>query len=183
MTDHARASDVYRDWPAERLWRVAVADDYPTRNLLSVVPRERRQQVARRAAKNARLMNLFLPVPVNPSRPDRTRMILGTFVYAEQTTRTASTTSTGLSTSINWSEDTLDTFVDTAVARALQLRSPDRLAHQSYPRAALVKGDKGIGKTHLQNFVLSKYSGRFDRDRPWIRLTLFATSGTTTPST
>ncbi len=98
-------------------------------------------------------------------------MIVDTFVYAGNDDRGTDDAHDG--DAINSSAAALDTFVDGVIAKAIQLRSSDRLAHQSYPRAALVTGDKGIGKTHLQNFILSKYSQRFDKDNLlWIRLNL-----------
>lgn len=176
---------LFAGWPAVSLWQRMSRTDGPVTDILSRVPLEKRQQLtSRRRLSSGSLAGLFSPIRVNPSDSARTAMLLDTFVFAGEA-GAPSAGRQGDSDAINWSSDRLDRFVTDVIDAAKELgadlrREPiDRRSRQGF---SLVLGEKGIGKTHLQNFILSRYSKDFDdAGVVWVRISLTRSFGADTP--
>ncbi len=119
----------------------------------------------------------FLPIRVNPSIPTRSVLLRETFVYAQDKETEVFPTTPERSRAINYSKNTLDSFVDET------LQSADLLAHAMHDESGTMtqnlsimqffEGKKGVGKTHLQNFILTNYSDKFDQNKTiWVRVNL-----------
>lgn len=113
----------------------------------------------------------FGPISVNPGDSDRTRLICDAFIEGKHELPL----SYGNAQPINGSPEEIRDFVETIKKRADALGMPSDAAVPVQKRIDLVIGDRGIGKTFFENYVLSKFSDEFDDRRiVWVRVNLAA---------
>lgn len=121
--------------------------------------------------------SIFLPMTVNPSIQLKTDQIRQTYAFAE------SSGNKDADIGVNFNYGSLKAFVESVVSQAIDLkavRSDEKLSLQSInqPHFTLVVGKKGVGKTHLQNYVLSEFSEYFDQKKTlWVRINLIRDFG------
>jgi hypothetical protein len=113
---------------------------------------------------------LLGPIRVNPHSKQRTALILGSYVYGSRDLPRSYENAQP----INGSEVEVRGFVDQVIARAREHdASLNHTTAGKTRRYDVVFGERGVGKTFFQNFVLSKYSGEFDEKRVlYIRINL-----------
>lgn len=168
-----RISQLYKAWPAEFVWNRAVQQN----DQLSCTVATLRKSLTRSQRLNTieeeytPLSRLFMPIPANPSDKVRTELIVNTFVWSLS----------GYDT-MNYNEAAVDSFVQQTIDTAKHFR--DLRETQPWARATasanwcLVLGEKGIGKSHLQNYIISKYSDDFDKHKIlWVRINLIRDYG------
>jgi hypothetical protein len=179
-----RPAELFREWPAAKLWEAARTDSNPVQVLLSRIPDSRRlQSTARKPYQQGPdLRYLFLPIAVNPSDPHRTKMINETFVYASDIQNADGKGIDSDKSAINWDAQALRRFIDQTLRCAeTQREAASELTQRKRQLSiahSFVLGERGIGKTHLQNFILSQYSSLFDQHKiVWIRLNLIRDFG------
>jgi hypothetical protein len=127
------------------------------------------------------LSQLFLPIAVNPSSSVRSNFIKSTFTFSNSGVSSKRNEPFTVN-SINYSKETLNKFVWGLIdkAKALADLRDDALGtrRQVTPKFEIVEGKKGVGKTHLQNFILTEYTSHFNKEKVvWFRINLIRSFG------
>jgi hypothetical protein len=123
------------------------------------------------------ISQILRPLTVNPNDKDKTSIINYTFCFgSDQNTETSKTVR-----SININKESLDRFIseiiDISKSRRLANKRPPLQAKYNN-RFEIIEGKKGVGKTHLQNYIMSYYSNQFDKNRIiWVRINLIRNFG------
>jgi hypothetical protein len=127
-------------------------------------------------------------VSVNPNDPLRTSLIEKYFVLGREESEAESIE--GIP--INSSEDSIESWVKRWVTHAKNISNEyrpntdlndanefvSRIEPDNTPRFQIVLGERGVGKTFFQNFVLTKYCNYFDTQKViWVRINLVRAFG------
>jgi hypothetical protein len=102
---------------------------------------------------------LFGPIRVNPHSKQRTDLILRSYVHGTRPLPPSYENAQP----VNGSDQEVEQFVHQTVARAREHdASLNHTTSSKSKRFDVVIGERGVGKTFFQNFLLSKYSAKFD---------------------
>lgn len=132
----------------------------------------------RRRAKSdlsASIASVFLPIRANPHHLERTSIIKGTFVFSGEVLNADHIPACKRGDILNHSPAVLDQFVGDWIENAKELGKATikGMTSPGIDRFNFVLGDRGVGKTFLQNFIISEYAERFDKEKViWLRLNL-----------
>jgi Cdc6-like AAA superfamily ATPase len=120
---------------------------------------------------------ILFPLPVNPSNKNRTEIITKTYTFGNESQKPTANNQSEKSTAINYNEESCLRFVHDVIDRTDRLYhatdDDSTLSLQAAQKYEIVEGKKGVGKTHFQNYILSKYSELFDNNSiVWVRINM-----------
>ena len=174
MLTKAKLNSIYELFSTSEYINTALATDSEMAVSTDVLPRSLLTEVVESHAKPS-LNQVFAPIRANPHDHIRSKILRDTFTFASELHGTTASGNTQYSQSINYDESSLLEFVDQAISKSKLLKkaADSSLPHNGLEKVQFITGEKGVGKTHLQNFIISRYWKRFDKSKVmWIRVNL-----------
>lgn len=168
MTVSGDLKKLFDAWSAVDVLRRSINTTNTTTTIVRSLPEHRRTRLADRTLLSIEgVTSLFTPKPVNPSKEAITSFIKKTHVWSHEN-----------GDIINSSPDALRDFVDSTIEQVTNARKAVEGCVPTDRLCIRILGEKGIGKTHLQNYIISKYYKAFEAEQiVWIRVNMIRNFG------
>lgn len=162
-----QVEELFESWRAADVLGRSLVSATPLSTVVKSLPNHRRKCVANHTGLQLEgISSLFTPKPANPSKGFETSFTKDTHVWSRKPGY------------INSSPDELEKFVESVIAEVHEARRAAANFTQRDKSCMVILGEKGIGKTHLQNYLISQYFERFEENSIiWLRINMIRDFG------